>query len=254
MSDDIRNTIEVLAKKVAAKEEEANKLKKLINELCAEENIQVRYPNIVEVSGSLGALRADQFYGQTLTAAIRNYLEQRKASGLGAASLNDIYAAIRDGGYKFESKNEDNAKISVGNTLRKSSSIFHRLPNGQYGLLVWYPSAKAKPEEVPTKKKSNRTKRSAVPSGDAEAETASGEATLALAKTQVTNQEIRETILEQTGEFQGSDIQSLVEKKFPAKELPPTKVPTVVFILKKKGLIKEVSPKSGSKPAIYIKI
>ena len=36
MNDDILNTIEVLTGKVSAKEEEANKLKKLVNELCAE--------------------------------------------------------------------------------------------------------------------------------------------------------------------------------------------------------------------------
>jgi hypothetical protein len=252
MSDDIRNTIDVLARKVAAKEEEATKLKKLINELCSEENIPVRYPNVVESAASFGALRADQFYGQTLTAAIRNYLEQRKASGLGAANLNEIYTAIKAGGYKFESRNEDNAKTSVGNTLRKSSSIFHRLPNGQYGLLVWYPSAKAKPEEAPPKKKPGRTKRHTTQSAALESGTAASEANLS--KIQITNREIRDVILEQTSEFQGSDIQSLVEKKFPTKEIPPTKVPSVVFILKNKGLIKEVSPKVGSKPAVYIKI
>ena len=137
MNDELLNTIEVLAKKVGAKEEEANKLKKLVNELCAEAGVAVRYPNVSDTSGSVGALRSDHFYGQTLTAAIRNYLEHRKGSGLGAASVNDIYAAIRDGGYKFETKSEDNAKISAANTLRKSSSIFHKLPNGQYGLLEW---------------------------------------------------------------------------------------------------------------------
>src|SRR6185312_7462803 len=142
MEDDILNTIEVLSARVAAKEEEANKLKKLVNELCGEAKIPLRFPVIAE-SGGVSALRADLFYGMPLTAAIRSYLELRKASHLGAATVVEIYRAIRDGGYKFDTKNEDNARIGVGNALRKTSSIFHRLPNGQYGLLSWYPSAKA---------------------------------------------------------------------------------------------------------------
>lgn len=246
MSDDILNTIGVLTKRVEAKEEEANKLKKLVNELCEEAGVAVRYPNIA-TSGTISTIRSDQFYGQTITAAIRNYLEQRKASGLGAAGLNEIYLAVRDGGYKFESKNEDNAKISVGNTLRKTSSVFHRLPNGEYGLLTWYPSAKAKPESsLPVKKKNKKDDSKSsktTPANEPSQE----------AKNLVTNQEIRDVILEQSGEFQSGDIKTAIKTKFPSKELPDTKIPTVVFILKTKGFIKEVSPKIGSRPAVYAK-
>ena len=249
MSDDILNTIDVLTKRVGAKEEEANKLKKLVNELCAEADVAVRYPNIAEAGRSISAIRSDQFYGQTLTASVRNYLEQRKASQLGAAGVQEIYLAIRDGGYKFETKNEEIAKISVGNALRKTSSIFHRLPNGQYGLLAWYPSAKAKPEAVPTLKKKSKKEHA-----NAEKTTPAKEPLLPQTKNLVTNQEIRDVILEQKGEFQSADIKSAVKAKFPTKELPDTKIPTVLFILKKeKGLIKEVSPKSGSRPAVYAK-
>jgi hypothetical protein len=241
------HNLEVLTKRVGAKEDEASKLKKLVNELCAEAGINARYPNVAEANGAFGGvagIRSDQFYGQTLTAAIRNYLEQRKASGFGAAGLNEIYLAVRDGGYKFESKNEDNAKISVGNTLRKSSSIFHRLPNGQYGLLEWYPSAKAKPESAPAPKKKAKP-----------AEAEKGVATDSPTKTKndVTNKEIRAVILEQRGQFQNSDIEAATRAKFPAKDLPNTKIPTVIFLLKKTGLIKVVSERSGSKGAVYVK-
>ena len=44
--------------------------------------------------------------------------------------------ASRSGEYKFETKNETNSQISVGNTLRKTRSIFHRLPTGHYGLIA----------------------------------------------------------------------------------------------------------------------
>jgi hypothetical protein len=243
MNDDILNTIDVLTKKVGAKEEEANKLKKLINELCAEADIAIRYPNIAQAGASISAIRSDQFYGQTLTAAIRNYLEQRKASNLGAAGVQEIYLAIKDGGYKFETKNEEIAKISVRSALRKTSSIFHRLPNGQYGLLVWYPSAKAKPEvEAPPKKKIGHS------AADKPAKNAP-----AKVKNDITNQEIRDVILEQQQQFQSKDIEALIGAKFPTKNLSKTKIPTVIYILKKTGLIKVASEGSGSKGAVYAK-
>jgi hypothetical protein len=247
MSDEILNTIEVLTKRVGAKEEEANKLKKLVNELCQEAGIAVRYPSIAEANGSIGAIRSDQFYGQTLTAAIRNYLEQRKASNLGASSVQEIYLAIRDGGYKFETKSEDNAKVSVGNALRKTSSIFHRLPNGQYGLLAWYPSAKAKPESGSAPRKEHNPSPAAADKLDA-SRTEKEET-----KNLVTNKEVRDLILEQQGQFQVSEIESAIKTKFPTKELPPTKIPTVVFLLKKKGLLKVVSERVGSRPGVYAK-
>jgi len=255
MGDDILNTIEVLTKRVGAKEEEASKLKKLVNELCAEAGVTARYPNIAESNGAIGGIRSDQFYGQTLTAAIRNYLEHRKASGFGAAGLNEIYLAVRDGGYKFESKNEENAKISVGNTLRKTSSIFHRLPNGQYGLLTWYPSAKAKPESATAPKKKAKAKPIKVKTAEAgkvvekEVESVTPEK----AKNDVSNKEIRAVVLEQKGQFQNSDIEAATKTKFPTKDLPNTKIPTVIFLLKKSGVIKVVTKRSGSKGAVYVK-
>jgi len=242
MSDDILNTIEVLTNKVRAKEEEANKLKKLINELCTEAGIEIRFPDISESGTTLAGIRADQFYGLTLTAAIRNYLERRKASGLGAASVLEIYRAIKDGGYKFGAKNEEIEKISLSNALRKNSSIFHRLPNGQYGLLIWYPTAKAPldGEESPKPRGKQR------PTGGKKASGAENN--------QVTNREVQDLILAQEGEFQATDIETAVKAKYPSKKLTATKVSTNLFILhRKKGLLRVVSERSGKKGAVYVK-
>jgi hypothetical protein len=242
MNDEIISTIDVLTSKVAAKEEEANKLKKLVNELCGEAEIPIRYPDISETAGASKGILPDAYYGQTLTAAIRNYLESRKASGLGAAAVLEIFRAIKAGGYKFETRNDENAKISVGNALRKTSSIFHRLPNGQYGLLAWYPSAKAAPDGAPAKRSGKRGRRAQGPAANG-----NGDA--------VTHQEIRDVILAKQGEFQTRDIEAEVKAKFPGKQLSKTKIPSVIFILKKdKGLLKEVSARSGKKAAVYTKI
>ncbi len=244
--NDILNTIEVLANKIRAKEEEANKLKKLVNELCGEAEVEIRYHDISETGSTLSGIRSDLFYGQTLTAAIRNYLERRKASNLGAASVGAIYKAIRDGGYKFVTKSEENAKISVGNALRKTSSIFHRLPNGQYGLLAWYGSAKARSDEDSAvkvkRKRSAASKKRRDASGGPKANGGV-----------ITNKEIRDLILAQEGKFQASGISAAVKARFPSQKLPKTKIPSVLFILKKKGILRELSARSGKKGAVYAK-
>jgi hypothetical protein len=254
MNDDIVNTIEVLAAKVRGKEDEANKLKHLVNELCAEAGVAIRYPNVAQNGAASSALRADHFYGQTLTAAIRNYLEHRKASGLGAATVVDIFRAIRDGGYKFETKSEQNKQISVGNALRKTSSIFHRLPNGQYGLLAWYPSAKALPESDATKAKGKGKRKTRGKGRHPAQKQTAGAAPEKTTADQITNKEIRDVILSQAGEFQAIDIETAVKAKFPSKELTKTKIASVIFISKNKGLLREVSPRTGKKGAIYTKI
>jgi len=223
--------------------DEANKLKKLVNELCREAEVGIRYPNISE-AGNISAIRADQFYGLPLMAAIRSYLEIRKSSGLGAATAVDIYRAIKDGGYKFDTKNEDNARIGVGNTLRKSSSVFHRLPNGQYGLLSWYPSAKA-PEDANAPKPSRRGHKSP------KKEKSKGPKISKESKELLTNQEVRDVILAQQGNFQGADIEQTLKEKFPNKVVVDNKVSTVIFRLKAKGLVKVVSERSGKKGATF---
>lgn len=246
MNDKLPIAIEVLSAKIKNKEFETNELKKMVNELCGDAGIAILYPGLAESNAGGAPIRSDEYYGQTLTAAIRNYLERRKSHGLGAATPAEIFGAIKEGGYKFETDSEVNAKISVGNTLRKTSSIFHRLPNGEYGLLSWYPGAKEKPEtEPPDKEKDKAEKRStSAPANGTEVKPEAQK---------VTNEEIRDVALAQQGNFKTSDIFVSVKAKFPQKEVPATKIPTVLFALKEKGLIKEVSPRNGSTPAVYAK-
>ena len=169
-----------------------------------------------------------------MTAAIRNYLEIRKSSGLGAATVTEIYRAIRDGGYKFEAKSEEIAQIGVGNALRKTSSVFHRLPNGQYGLLGWYPSAKAVDGH---ESKSSQKRKAKKPRPEKSAESESDNA--------ATNKEIREVVLAQNGNFKVNDIEGVIRSAYPAERSQNKKISTVIFILKQKGLVKVVTERSG---------
>src|SRR5437588_9303873 len=143
-ADEDVHLIGQLRRKAAQKEDELTQLKETINNLCEDAKLPKPYPDLRAGAsgGDISAIRSDQFYGQALSTAIRSYLEMRKASGRSAASLNDIYMAVKTGGFAFTTRDEENAKTSVRLTLRKNSSIFHRVPSGEYGLLAWYPNAK----------------------------------------------------------------------------------------------------------------
>ena len=71
------------------------------------------------------------------------YLDMRRAQGLGPATPREIFEALKAGGYQFETKNEITALIGMRALLRKNTVTFHKLPNASYGLLAWYPDAKA---------------------------------------------------------------------------------------------------------------
>src|SRR5207245_1861015 len=102
-----------------------------------------------------------------------------------------------------------------------------RLPNGEYGLLSWYPSAKALPKsENSTQRKRASAKKQT--HGD-----------------YVTHGDIRQIVLGFTGNFQSADVDRLVREKLPSKTLSPTAIPTVIFTLRKKQLIKIVSERRG---------
>ena len=148
--------IQVLREKLRALEDEAAEWKKTINRLYVGENEPAPYPDATaNSSGSLGPLRSDQFYGSTLAEAAQEYLERRKSAGLGSASVNDIYKSLKDGGYKFDTSNEANAKNGVRISLRKNATIFHQLPNGDYGLCEWY-GVKGQPVEEKPKKRGGK--------------------------------------------------------------------------------------------------
>jgi hypothetical protein len=139
MRPEIQQVIQVLRDKIRAEEEEVAKLKHIVNKLFADENETPPYTDVMlDSATSLGALRTDHFYGHTLAEAAKEYLEMRKASGLGSASVNDIYKSLKDGGYKFDTASEEYAKNGVRISLRKNPTIFHKLPGGDYGLCVWY--------------------------------------------------------------------------------------------------------------------
>ena len=151
MDDHLHKTLEQAQRKLAEQEAAVVSTKKFINQICEFAGMPAAYPNTEEKSGTVGvgAITRDSFYGKSVTTAVREYLEMRKASGLGAATHAEIIEALKAGAFDFTtiSADETGAQRGVAITLAKNSSIFHKLPNGNWGLLVWYPEAKAKKEK-----------------------------------------------------------------------------------------------------------
>jgi hypothetical protein len=145
MSDHVKQTIADLQAELAEQEQVVLDQKRLINSLCKRAKIPPIYGDaeLILSGGPTLAIQSDQFYGRPLAACIREILELRRTSKQGPVTINELYDALNDGGFKFETKNEENSKRGLRQSLTKNNATFHKLPNGKFGLLEWYPSAKA---------------------------------------------------------------------------------------------------------------
>jgi hypothetical protein len=149
MSDHILKTLEQAKDELRKHEEAVVNTKRFINQLCTfggmppqfnDADLQTTTPG-----SSLGAvtIRRNAFFGRPLATCVREYLEMRKDRPVKEAALPEIIDALNEGGFDLEkiSQNDDDAKRGVAITLAKNPQ-FHRLPNGDWGLLAWYPSIK----------------------------------------------------------------------------------------------------------------
>lgn len=156
----IDKTIEELRLKITEKENELVEMKKTVNQLCKLARISPIYTVEVEQGNtSIGLLRGDEYYMQPIATVIGWILERRKVSGLGPATVNEIYNSMKDGGYKFDAKDEENAMRGISISMCKNVVKFHRLPSGKFGLTEWYPELKGKPTEDKQEKRKRRKKR-----------------------------------------------------------------------------------------------
>jgi len=144
MSNSVEPAISALQSDLSELESKVHGVKSAINLLCKHAGKAELYPNLGLEDGkvAIGNIQSDTFYGKTIGIAARQYLEMRRSANIGPASTREIFDGLRQGGFRFNSKNENNAMISLGQTLRKNSKMFHKLPTGDYGLLSWYPNAK----------------------------------------------------------------------------------------------------------------
>src|SRR5437016_3275273 len=106
--DTMQKAIDLVLEKLREQEAQVAETKIAINALCKVAGLPIMYPDAGAASGTSASFRSDQFYGQPLTAVVRDILSARKTQKLGAATINEIYDAMIGGGYKFESTNVEN--------------------------------------------------------------------------------------------------------------------------------------------------
>lgn len=150
--DHINKTIDDALEELRKQEAAVVRTKELINKLCEFGKRELMFPNIETGPDAQRrtSIRRNAFYGQPLARCVREFLESRKAAGHGEATLDEIMAALKEGSFDLTtiSKDEDGQRRGVAISLAKNSVTFHKLPNGDFGLLAWYPNVKAKKEKV----------------------------------------------------------------------------------------------------------
>jgi hypothetical protein len=147
-TDHVSKTIEMVQGQIAELDQQLLVKKQMVNGLCEIAGRPPIYGDAEMASRTTSTTtRPDEYYGKALATVVRTVLEKRKSANLGAATANEIYDEMVAGGFHFQAKNDDNAKRGLYSSLGKNTSTFHRLPNGTWGLIEWYPdrrSAKAK--------------------------------------------------------------------------------------------------------------
>lgn len=154
MSEHVLKIIDELRSEIDEAEKSIRPKKILANQLCARAGIALIYPGVEEQQGAPGVLqriRRNQFYGRPLSTCIREYLEMRVNLPVREATLDDIFDALKEGGYdvKTSGATEEDQKRGISIALGKNSQTFHRLASGDIGLLAWYPNIKEAKDKKP---------------------------------------------------------------------------------------------------------
>lgn len=154
MAEHLNSAINELHAKLKEQEQSVIETKQAINLLRKMSGEDPLFTD-EELNKSPQNIQPDQYYGKPLATAAREYLQYRKK----ACRADDIISGLEKGGFDFEALDwgkDDRQRLRVFSmSLAKNSTTFHRLPNGTYGLLDWYPTKKktktkkARNQEVP---------------------------------------------------------------------------------------------------------
>ncbi len=146
MSEHVLKLIEEIRAEIAEVEKTVLPQKILANQLCARAGIAPIYLDIDNQSSTsaIKGIRRNAFYGKPLAACIRQYLEMRENFPVKEATLDEIFAALKEGGYDLTGSTEEDQKRGVSIALGKNTQTFHKLASGDFGLVSWYSNIKRK--------------------------------------------------------------------------------------------------------------
>ncbi len=138
MSESMRQAIEELKKHIFDLENQVIDSKRTVNSMCRHIGEPPVYADAeMTVSAAAKALKGDEYFNKPLATAVRMVLEARRTSDLGPATTDELFDALKAGGYEFTGK-EDVAKRGLAISLAKNTTMFCRLKSGKFGLAEWY--------------------------------------------------------------------------------------------------------------------
>ena len=146
MDERISGAVEVLLEQLKEKERRVAEMKRTINGLLRSAGEPAMFEDTESESIKSLKLRRDEYYGKPFATAAQMYLQRRKE----AAMPDEILKGLESGGFDFRAlgwKDTDRLR-SLAISLAKNNKVFHKLPNGTFGLTDWYPDV-IKREEVP---------------------------------------------------------------------------------------------------------
>ena len=150
MTNSLDAAIDELTDKLQNQMNEISETKRAINVLLRMTGKEPMFPDESpeQVRAALN-IDPDQYYGRPLATVVQEYLDNRKkATGKQAIDVSEILKALEQGGFDFKAAGwrENDRLRSLSISLAKNNKVFHRLPNGMFGLLSWYPDVTAKKE------------------------------------------------------------------------------------------------------------
>jgi len=154
MNDKLISAVEVLLTQLQEQIQEVSETKKTINALRRRMGQEPLFADVAAEQIGSASIRSDQFYGKSVLIAAREFLEMRRR----ACSAEDIIEGLKQGGFDFKALTwkEGDRLRSFSMTLAKNSKMFHRLPNGTFGLPAWYPEVMNKRAEEKERPESDK--------------------------------------------------------------------------------------------------
>jgi hypothetical protein len=142
MDEATQSVLAGIQSKIESLLEEVSKLKKTANMVADLAGQGPLYSDVEEESKAVGPTRADAYYGKPLATAVREYLEFRRQ----AVPVEDIQKGLEQGGFDFDAMDwpKGGRLRYLAISISKNTTVFHKLPNGMWGLNSWYPDATEK--------------------------------------------------------------------------------------------------------------
>ncbi len=154
MDPKLNAAVEVLVAQLNEQMKQVADTKSTINALLRSMGKEPMFQDVTPEQAT--AIRPDLFYGKPLATSAQLFLQRRGQ----ACRPEEILQGLVQGGFDFRPLGwrEDDRLRSLAISLAKNNKVFHKLPNGTFGLLSQYPEL-AKNDSAQPKKRRGRPRK-----------------------------------------------------------------------------------------------